>query len=382
MYKTRNLFSFVLAMMIVATSVLFTSCNTDEVDLLDVPSTYMYTRDGLNTAVYSGQTERLDMLALMTTYLKTSNTVGSAALDANTLKNMFRNEGSPFVGQSYSKNLKSKCFPADTLMFLQFMDEAAVASAATGTASNGTAGVLVDGSSDPTVGYRVDANGVEMTQVIEKGLMGSVFFYQVMEVYLSGERMGAVGNSELVDGKNYTNMEHYFDETFGYFGAPVDFPNIATIDNARFWSKYCNSREDGLYSGINNEIALAFRTARAAIVAKDYDARDEAIQTIQQKWAIVIAASAVSYLNQALSAAGTDEYKRHHVMSEAVGFMLGLKYHFAGGNSKYPPHYTYMHIGHALSEIGPSTNLYTVTDTSIESAINHIKMAFPSGEIK
>ncbi|MFT4594371.1 MAG: hypothetical protein ACI9UR_000530 [Bacteroidia bacterium] len=384
MFKTLNLFSFRLAIMIVTTSVLFTSCNTDEVDLLDVPSTYTFTRDGSNSVVYSGQTERLDMLALMTTYLKTSNTVGSATLDANTLKNMFRNEGSPFGVQSYSKNLISKCFAADTLMFLQFMDEAAVASAATGTASNGTAGVLVDGSSDPTVGYRVDANGVEMTQVIEKGLMGSVFFYQVMEVYLSGERMGAVGNSELVDDKNYTNMEHYFDEAFGYFGAPVDFPSGAMLeDNGfRFWSKYCNSREEGLYPGINNEIALAFRTGRAAIVAKDYDVRDEAIQTIQQKWAIVIAASAVSYLNQALSAAGTDEYKRHHKMSEAVGFMLGLKYHFAGGNSKYPPHFTHMHIGQALSEIGPSTNLYTVTDTNIESAINHIKMAFPSGEIK
>lgn len=370
------------ATLLASLTVFFSSCNTDKDDDLDIPSTYEFTRDGNTTVSHAGQTQRLDMMELLSTYMKTSNTVGSAALDANQLKNMFRNEGDPFNGQTYTKNLKSKCFSGDTTMFLDFMDALATSSAATGTASNGTAGVLTTGSSDPNVGYRVDTNGVELTQVIEKGLMGGVFFYQAMEVYLSSERMGTVGNSDVVAGENYTNMEHYFDEAFGYFGVPTDFPSVATLDDARFWGKYCNKRNDGLYPGINDEMSLAFRTARAAIVSKDYDARDAAIQTIQQKWSIIIAASAVDYLNQAHSSAGIDEYKRHHVMSEAVGFMLALKYHFNGGNSVYPPHYSNTHIGHALMEINQSTNLYTITDTEIESAIHHIKMAFPSGEIK
>jgi hypothetical protein len=194
--------------------------------------------------------------------------------------------------------------------------------------------------------------------------------------------MGTTGNADLVSGENHTEMEHYFDEAFGYFGVPTDFPSLATIDEARFWGKYCDKRNDGLYPGINDEISLAFRTARAAIVAKDYDARDAAIQSVQQKWSVVIAASAVDYLNQAHSSSANAEYKRHHVMSEAIGFMLALKYHFNNGNSKFPPHYSYTHIGHALMEIGPTTNLYGITDTEIESAIHHIKMAFPSGEIK
>ncbi len=382
MYKTITPRLLTIAAVVFISSLLFTSCNTDKDDELDGPSRYEFTRDGSSTVSHSGQTERLDMMALMDTYMKTSNMVGATALDGDLLKNMFRNQGAPFTGQTYTKNLASKCFASDTTMFLDFMDALATASAAPGTASNGTEGVITTGSSDPNVGYRVDANGVELTQVIEKGLMGSVFFYQAMEVYLSADRMGTVGNSDLVTGENYTNMEHYFDEAFGYFGIPSDFPNAATIDDARFWGKYCNSRNNGLYPGINNEISLAFRTARAAVVAKDYEARDAAIQTIQQKWAIVVAASAIDYLNEAHSSAGTPEYKRHHVMSEAIGFMLALKYHFNGGNSKFPPHYSNTHVGHALMEIGPATNLYDITDTEIESAIHHLTMAFPSGEIK
>ncbi|MGB1316592.1 MAG: DUF4856 domain-containing protein [Flavobacteriales bacterium] len=383
MYKTPKIYALAAISLIAFSSILFTSCNTDKgEDNLDVPATYSFTRNGSSTVSHSGQTQRLDMLALMTSYMKSSNTVGSPALDAQALKDMFANENDPFSGQTYTKNLKSKCFTSDVSMFEGFMDDLATASQAAGTASEGTAGVLVEGSSDPTVGYRVNANGVELTQVIEKGLMGSVFFYQAMETYLTAERMGTTGNSDLEEGENHTSMEHYFDEAFGYFGIPNDYPNAATIEDARFWGKYCNKREEGLYSGINNEIATEFRTARAAIAAKDYDARDEAIQTIQQKWAIVIAASAVDYLNEAHSSAGTYEYQRHHVMSEAIGFMLALKYHFQNGNSKYPPHFTYTHVGHALMEIGPNTNLYTITDANIESAIHHLKMAFPSGEIK
>lgn len=365
-----------------AASVL-TSCNkNDDNDSLDVPSTYEFTRDGSSTVSYSGQTERLDMMALLSTYMKSSNTVGSPALDAQKLRDMFANENSPFGGQTYSKDLQSKCFSGDVAAFQNMLDALAVASAATGTASNGTAGVLVDGSSDPTSGYRVDANGVELTQILEKGLMGAVFFYQAMEVYLSQDRMGSVGNSDTEEGEGYTAMEHYFDEAFGYFGVPSDFPNMATIDDARFWGKYCNSRENGLYPGINNELSTAFRTARAAIAAKDYEARDEAIETIMEKWAVVAAASAVDYLNKSLTSSGQPNYKRHHTLSEAIGFMMALKYHFNGGDSKFPPHYTYSHVENALALVSATTNLYTLTDTDIQSAIDHLKMAFPSGEIK
>jgi hypothetical protein len=379
----RKLLTIPALVGMLASASLMSSCNQDpDDDGLDIPTTYEFLRDGTSTVSYTGQTERLDMLALLSTYMKTSNTVGATALDAQTMKDMFANENAPFTGQSFAKNLKSKCFQNDVAMFEAYMDDLATASAASGVASNGTAGVLVDGSSDPTSGYRVDANGVELTQVIEKGLMGAVFFYQAMEQYLSADRMGTTGNESLVTDKNYTNMEHYFDEAFGYFGVPTDFPSAATIDDARFWGKYCNSRNNGLYSGLNDEIAIAFRTARAAIAAKDYDARDAAIQTIQQKWAVVVASTAVDYLRKGLSTSGEPNYKRHHALSEAIGFLMSLDYHFEGGNSKYPPHYSQTHVGHAQMMLNANTNLYDLTDSQINEIIGHIQMAFPSGEIQ
>ena len=362
-------------------SVFFGACNKEEEPVFDVPSRYDFTRDGSSTVDFSGQTERLDMLQLMTNYMKTSNVVGAAALDQDILSNMFSNSNGAFQGQ-FSKDLKSKCFLPDTSVFDDFIQKLAVASQASGVASEGVAGVLVEGSSDPLTGYRVDENGIEHIQLIEKGLMGAVFFYQAMEVYLSADRMGVVGNSDLAENENYTNMEHYFDEAFGYFGAPTDFPNVVSLEDTRFWAKYCNSRNNDLYPGINDEISLAFRTARAAIVAKDYDERDKAIQTLMEKWAIVIGATAVDYLYQSFSNTGIEVYQKHHALSEAIAFMMCLKYHFNGGNSKYVPHYNYSNVEQALAIIGPNTNLYNITDSQIQDAIDHIKMAFPSEQIK
>ncbi|MBI1288389.1 MAG: DUF4856 domain-containing protein [Flavobacteriales bacterium] len=380
MPRLSNRILFVISISI--SSFILNSCNSDNGSDLDVPSIYNFTRNGSSTVDYSGQTERLDMLELMGTYMKSANAVGSAPLDANKLKDMFANQNDAFTGQTFAKDLRSKCFQNDVAMFESFMDELAIASQASGTAYSGTAGVLVDGSADSTIGYRVNANGIELRQVIIKGLMGAVFYYQAMEVYLSADGMGVVGNEDVENGENYTQMEHYFDEAFGYFGVPTDFPDLATVDDARFWGEYCNKTNGGLYSGMNDEVADAFRTARAAITARDYEIRDQAIQKIQDKWAIIAAASAVDYLSEGLSTSGTPNYKRHHEMSEGIGFLLALKYHFAGGNSKYPPNYTYSHIEDALAIVGPNTNLYNLTDQQIETAIEHIRMAFPSGEIQ
>jgi len=367
---------------LVAASVfMFTGCAPDDpINELEVPSTYVFERDGSSSVAYAGQTNRGDMLAQLTTKMKTANTLGNAPLDPQELLNMFRNENNPFP-ITYAQKLSDKCFPSDVAMFEGWLTELAANSAVQQTASDGNAGVLVEGSSDPTSGYIVNENGIELIQLVEKGLMGAVFYYQAMEVYLSSERMGTTGNDNLVDGQNYTNMEHYFDEAFGYFGATIDFP--ASPANDRYWAKYANSRGSGtLYPGINTEISLAFRTARAAITAKDYEARDEAIKDVQEKWAIISAATAVDYLSQALSSTGIATYRKHHALSEAIAFSMALKYHFNGGNSKFPPTYDYTKVQEALAIIGPNTNLYQVGDAEINQAIAKIKSAFPAGVIK
>ncbi len=69
--------------------------------------------------------------------------------------------------------------------------------------------------------YTTD-DGVDMSQMINKVLIGAVPYYQATGVYLNGllER----DNSEARDGTDpYTAMEHAWDEAFGYFGAARDY---------------------------------------------------------------------------------------------------------------------------------------------------------------
>jgi len=281
-----------------------------------VPSTY----DFVNVN-YSGQTTRLDMVAEIKTYMNTGNTQGTV-LNAQKLKDMYANLNSQFTNTALNtpgKDIKSKVFLADQTLFETYMDNIATASQSSVSAGNGTAGVIVS-NTDATKKYLVDANGVEWTQVIEKGLMGSLMYYQTTAVYLDASKTGnAVDNSTVVAGQG-TNMEHGWDEAFGYFGVPLTFPTTTT--GVRFWGKYCNDRNAIL--SCNATIMNAFIKGRAAISNKDYTKRDEQVVVIRDNWEKVIAATIISYVNSTKLKI-TDDAIRNHNLSEIKGFIMNLK---------------------------------------------------------
>lgn len=363
------------------------ACDTDD-DPTDptysVPDTYSFVRDGVSTVNFEGQTQRLDQLGLMEDYMKAANTIGASSLSATLLRDMFANRNSPYVGRTFTKDIQSKCFAADTTMIIGLLDELAMVSQSTGQeAMAGVPGVLTTGSTVAGSGYLVNAKGIDLSEVILKSVMGACFYYQAMEVYLSTDRMGTTGNDDLDSIGRYTLMEHYFDEAFGYLGLPTDYPSVLTIDEARHWGEYVSGRNsDTLYTGIGEDLMESFRKGRAAISAKELADRDEAIASIMQKWSVVAGASAVDYLRKSKTSSGVVLYKRNHRLSEAIGFMLALKYHFSGGNGKFAPLHNYTKIEDALGVIGLQTDLYTVTDTDIDNTIALIQAAYPAGTIK
>lgn len=296
---------------------LLTACNenSEEGPSYTVPDTYNF-----QNVDYSGQTIRLDMMQAMTSYMKTGNE--GAVLDAEKLKNMYANTGNAFDDANLntaSKDLKSKTFEPDQPLFENFMEALAVASQSAGQeGSNGVAGIVT--SNDGTSAYLMAANGYEYTQVIEKGLMGACFYYQAAAGYLSEEKIGpAVDNTEVEEGTG-TAMQHHWDEAFGYFGVPKDFP--ATTEGARFWGKYSNDRDDLLGT---NAIMDAFIKGRAAIVANDMDTKNEMVPEIRSAWEKVAAGTAIHYINSALDNF-SDDALRNHALSEAWAFILSLKY--------------------------------------------------------
>ncbi|ARA94701.1 hypothetical protein AWN76_017105 [Rhodothermaceae bacterium RA] len=305
--------------------------------LIDTPETYEFTRNGASTVSYSGQTDRLDMVEEMKAYLTTGDQGG--VLSEQALLDMFENTGGNGGGHfsfTSDRQLKDKTFAPDldARLFEDLFARAAAASQngnAGVTASNGTAGLITRENSGNTI--LVDENGREFTQLIEKGLMGAVFYNQIYNVYLTDARIGnGVENVELVEGENYTAMEHHWDEAFGYWDPPLDFtsPWPASRGNEdRFWSHYSNVVDnvaDGLL-GTNKILMDAYKEGRTAIVNNDPATRDAQRDILYEYHELVAAATAVHYINSTLAHLNEGHTgEAFHTLSEAWAFVNALKY--------------------------------------------------------
>lgn len=312
-YFRKNLNALLLLAM---ATLAFSACKSDDDDSgYTVPSTYTF--DNVN---YSGQTARLDMLAEMKGIMNEGNQ--GTAVDAQALKNMYRNENTPFADadlNTTTKQLKSKTFEPDQDLFEAYMDSLAAASNSGVAGSKGQAGVVT--SNDNSKQYLFAANGYEYTQMIEKGLMGATFMYQALSVYLSADKIGPAVDNETVTPGEGTAMEHHWDEAFGYWGVPVDFPG--NTSGARFWGSYTNGR-DGLL-GTSQTLMDAFLKGRAAISNGDMATLNEQVIVVRNTWELVSAATAIHYLNEAKDNIG-DDALRNHTLSEAIAFLNNLKY--------------------------------------------------------
>tara|TARA_B110000091_G_scaffold104247_1_gene113266 strand:- start:10497 stop:11579 length:1083 start_codon:yes stop_codon:yes gene_type:complete len=317
-----------------------------------VPSTYNF-----ENVSYSGQTNRLDMLKELTSYIKTGH-VENASLDAQSMKNMFGNSNTPFANadlNASTKQLQNKTYSVEAELYVSLFDSIAkYAGQAGGT--DGQAG-LVTGDGRTIL---VDANGMEYAQLIDKGVMGSCFYYSATSSYLSDDKIGdAVDNTTVTEGKG-TAKEHHFDEGFGYFGAPIDFPT--NTEGVSFWAKYSNNRD--AVAG-TNVIMDAFIKGRAAISNKDKSAQNDAVAEIKIQWEKISAATAIHYLNDA-DAKFNDDADRCHVLSEAYAFIKALKYNVDASIDGAK-------VDEILVALGG--NFWSITPTQIENARNILATA-------
>ncbi|MDE0556491.1 MAG: DUF4856 domain-containing protein [Candidatus Poribacteria bacterium] len=203
--------------------------------------------------------------------------------------------------------------------------------------------------------YTTD-DGVDMSQMINKVLIGAVPYYQATGVYLNSllER----DNSEARDGTDpYTAMEHAWDEAFGYFGAARDYFRYTddqlagSVDDFVFDSNADGSidfkseynfglsrnaaKRDKGGSGVDltQEIFSAFLAGRTAItnqgsVAEITQYRQAAANGMEK----VIAATVIHYINDTLSdmsKLGTGEENIANLnkhWAEMKGYTVALQY--------------------------------------------------------
>lgn len=320
------------------TTVGLTGCGDDDEvgQSLEIPTTYVFERNGTSTVSFSGQTDRLNMLSEIKILLKTGD--AGNAVDATVIANMYANEENPFSDgglNSSTKNLESKSFASDVQFFKDLMNDLGTQSSTiaqtSATATPGKAGLLDRSGSGNTI--LVNDKGWEYTQIIEKGLMGSVFYNQIFNVYLTDARIGDdVDNETIVESQNYTAKEHHWDEAFGYFGVPVDFPSgdpVLEDSENRFWATYTNNlNTPELLPDVNSTLMNAYLTGRAAIIADDFEMIAEQ-RDILYKWhEIVTAATAIHYINSTISDLNNnnDVANAFHHLSEAYAFVKAIQY--------------------------------------------------------
>lgn len=275
----------------------------------ELPTTYNF-----ENVDYSGQLARLQMVNMLVAKAKEAND-GTTKVTAAELNAIFANESGDLFGSD--KDVKSKTEETAVPMFEELFQQL--------EAYSGSEENVVDG-------YLVTESGKEPTQLIAKGLMGALMYYQATSVYLEDEKMSA-DNATVTEGKG-TDMEHHWDEAFGYFGAPTDYLTEEVPENTEdptekmwFWASYANQREGVIDA--REEIFNAFIAGRAAIGRKDYEARDEAIATIKENWEELVAANVVHYLIAATkNLQAGDEGKFYHHWSEGQAFLNALKYNF------------------------------------------------------
>lgn len=304
----------------------FTACTEDPVNPTkqlpteEVPATYNF-----ENASYSGQTARIQMLNLLEGTAKSAND-GTRVTDDELLA-IFANTSGPLFGSS--KDIASKTNSVSVAEIEGYF----------------TSIDTLSGSQEYIKEGRLyDQFGVEPAQMIAKGLMGALLYYQSTAVYLGDAKMD-VDNLEVTEGKG-TKMQHHWDEAFGYFGAPVDYltndGSSASDDPTTktwYWAKYAVKRAEAV--DVREELFTAFLEGRTAInnhhiallnedteaQAAALAARDAAIATIRASWERLAAANVVHYINSSIAdlEAGKEGDFYHH-WSEGKAFLNTLQH--------------------------------------------------------
>tara|TARA_R100000935_G_scaffold1439_1_gene4599 strand:+ start:157326 stop:158549 length:1224 start_codon:yes stop_codon:yes gene_type:complete len=335
-------------------SAALTSCSSDDdggvaiSENVEAPATYNFERGGNSTVSFSGQTTRILMAEEVLEAFKDFDNTTEASLQSMFAHVQGADDFSNADLNDSDKSIRSKTAASKDFFGANATEAAQIKNTFDGyistqinevfpnqnvLAAPGVAGQIADGSS---VRY-VTEKGLEMNQTFAKGLIGALMADQMLNNYLSTAVLDEADNRENNDAditetdKSYTTMEHKWDEAYGYlFGTSTNAANpLATIgEDDSFLNKYLGSvTNDPDFDGIATDIYNAFKLGRAAIVAKNYEVRDEQAAIIRQKVSEVLAIRSVYYLqNGKIAIENGAMGGAFHDLSEAYGFVYSLRF--------------------------------------------------------
>ncbi|EAS20017.1 conserved hypothetical protein [Flavobacteria bacterium BBFL7] len=372
------------------------SCDSDDdatANNVLAPTSYSFNRGTETSVSYSGQSTRIAMAEEIKSAFKETTTTESE------LSNMFAHvAGSDDFSDAdlnaSDKSVRSKVAASADYFSSNATDAAVIKADFDGFISsqvndifpvwNNTASAGVPGqiqqAGGGTIRY-VNAKGLEYDQAFAKGLLGALMTDQILNNYLSttvldeGTNRTDNNNDVLVSGKNYTNMEHKWDEAFGYlYGAEPD-ATMPVLDQDSFLSEYIDRVEgDADFAGIATTIYDAFKLGRAAIVEKNYTVRDEQAAIIRENISLIPAVRAVFYLQNGKDNLTTDPARAFHGLSEAYGFIYSLQ--FTRNPNTDAPYFSKSEVDNYLNQLMVGNGFWDVTATTLDQISDDIATRF------
>lgn len=386
-----------LVLSLLVVSVLFQSCSNDDdgngSDNVVAPGTYEFTRNGNSTVNFEGQTTRILMAEEFISAL-TDNTTTEVMLDGMFAHQEGNDDFSDSDLNASDKSIRSKTAASTDYFSANTTDANAIKEdfdtwikaqvddvfpnwATIATAGN--AGNLQEAGGGST--RYINGSGLEYNQAITKSLIGALMVDQMLNNYLSTSVLDAGSNidnnddSVLETDKNYTTMEHKWDEAFGYlYGNEAD-PEAPQLGADNFLNKYLGRVEgDTDFAGIADDIYNAFKLGRAAIVAKNYDVRDEQAEIIREKISQIIGIRAVYYLQQAKTNLGTDNASAFHDLSEGFGFVYSLQFTRKPGTDA--PYFTKTEVDAFIVTLMSGNGFWDITEQTLDTLSDTISAEF------
>tara|TARA_B100000902_G_scaffold3310_1_gene4196 strand:- start:1521 stop:2795 length:1275 start_codon:yes stop_codon:yes gene_type:complete len=235
--KTLALFSFLSLLA-------YTGCEDKDDDNavaeIEVPATFTFASrfDNLSSVSYSGQVVR----NLLINDIKTQMGTDAGSKNPATLLSMMANDDASrtILSASGKSTVQTKYHDISTSHLNDRLD--AVSSITIPGYDTDAKTLVVGMLNEAAASGKTRATGIRLDQMVQKTLWGAISYWQATSKYMT--KIPNDDNSVAVSGKNYTEMEHHWDESFGYFGAALDY-NTAYDDGTRKSGPSVDSNSDG-----------------------------------------------------------------------------------------------------------------------------------------
>ena len=395
----KNLLSTTL----IFSALIFASCSSDDdnpivQNTVEAPATYKFMRGSESTVSFDGQTTRILMAGETANAFMDFDNTTEASLLAMFNHQAGNNDFSEASLNASDKNLRSKTATSYDYFFTNTSETAEIRADFENyissqinevfpnnmvVATPGVAGQIADGSRT----RYVNAKGLEYNQAFAKSLLGAVMADQMLNNYLSTAVLDEGNNRENNDNgiteqnRAYTTMEHKWDEAYGYLygtSANPENPNLTIGEDDKFLNEYVGRvNDDPDFSTIAAEIFDAFKLGRGAIVAKNYEVRDEQVAIIREKISEVIAVRGIYYLQAGKNKiVDGDRQGAFHALSEAYGFVYSLRFTRKSDNST--PLFTKTEVDAQLDMLMDSSNngFWDITPETLDAVSEAIAAKF------